>query len=113
LSLENSREDDFFNNPNDPFKLLVRPAELFEAMLGAVDTRGPGSALIVPNDEASGAATDVYESLDAGRMEFESAVLKGLNLGDRGDLGILGDGGALAIRMTGDEAASSGCKNGL
>jgi hypothetical protein len=113
LSLENSREDDFFSNPNDPFKLLVRPAELFEAMLGAVDTRGPGSALMVPNDEASGAATDVYESLDAGRMEFESAGLKDLNLGDRGDLGTLGDGGALAIRMTGDEAASSGCKNGL
>lgn len=43
-------------------------------------------------------------------MEDESVVLKCLNLGDRGDFG---DGGALAMRMTGDEAASSGCKNGL
>lgn len=43
-------------------------------------------------------------------MEDESVVLKCLNLGDRGDFG---DGGALAMRMTGDEAASSGCKNGF
>jgi hypothetical protein len=42
-------------------------------------------------------------------VDDESAVLKGLNLGDRGDFG---DGGALAMRITGDEAASFGCRNG-
>lgn len=66
--------------------------------------------LIVPMEEGSGAAiTDVKDSLEAGRVD-ESVVLKGLNLGDRGDFD---DGGALAMRMTGDEAASSGCKNGF
>lgn len=62
--------------------------------------------LIVPNEDGSGAIVDANESLDAGRVESD---LNGLNLGDRGDLG---EGGALAIRMTGDEAASSGCKKG-
>lgn len=62
--------------------------------------------LMVPNDASSGAIVDAKESLEAGRVESD---LNGLNLGDRGDFG---DGGALAMRMTGDEAASSGCKNG-
>ena len=67
--------------------------------------------LIVPNEEGYGAAiTDVQDSLEAGRVEDESVVLNGLNLGDRGDFG---DGGARAMRMTGDEAASSGCRNGF
>jgi hypothetical protein len=106
LSLLNSRDDFDFSRLKWPFKLFVRP-ELFEAMLGALERRGAGSALIVPNAVSSGAAlTDVYESLDSGRTD-ESVALNGLNLGDFGDLG---DGGALAIRMTGDEAASSGCK---
>lgn len=107
FSLENSRDEDFFNSPNWPFKLLARP-ELFEAMLGAVDTRGPGSVLIVPKLDGSGAIVDANESLEAGRVE--SVGLNGLNLGDRGDFG---DGGALAMRITGDEAASSGCRNGV
>lgn len=113
LSLENSREEDFFRSPNCPFKLFVRPAELLDAMLGAVETRGPGSVLMVPNAESSGTAlTEEYESLDAGRADGSNCLLKGLNLGERGDLGDLGDGGALAMRMTGAVAASSGCKNG-
>lgn len=69
--------------------------------------------LIVPNAVSSGTAlADEEESLDVGRAESFD-LLKGLNLGDRGDLGDLGDGGARAMRMTGERAASSGCKNGL
>lgn len=63
--------------------------------------------LIVPNDAGSWALVDAKESLEAGR--FTSGALNGLNRGDRGDFG---DGGALAMRMTGEDAASSGCKNG-
>lgn len=77
-----------------------------DAILGAIDGRGPGSVVMVPNDVSSGPIVEANESLEAGRVESD---LKGLNLGDRGDFG---DGGALAMRMTGDDAASSGCKNG-
>lgn len=114
----NSR-DDFFKSPNCPLRLFVRPAELLEAILLAVETRGPGSVLIVPNavsSDGGATLTDVWESLDAGRGDVSACLLeKDLNLGESGDLGDLaeGDGGALAIRMTGDEAASSGCKNGV
>lgn len=113
MSFVKSLDDDFFRSPNEPLRLFVRPAELLEAMLVAVETRGrTGSVLIVPNALSSGAAlTDAYESLDAGRVEG-SVDLKGLNLGERGDLGDLGEGGALAMRITGEDAASSGCKNG-
>lgn len=111
MSLDKSRDDDFLSNPKVPFRLLVRPPELLEATLTAVERRGPGSVLIVPNTgPSSGTLTDEYESLDAGRADESFCLLKGLNLGDLGDFG---DGGALAMRMTGDSAASSGCKNGL
>lgn len=114
----NSR-DDFFKSPNCPLRLFVRPAELLEATLLAVETRGPGSVLIVPNavsSDGGATLTDVWESRDGGRGDVSACLLEnGLNLGESGDLGGLneGDGGARAMRMTGDEAASSGCKNGV
>lgn len=99
----NSRED-LFSSPSWLFRLF-RPAEAVDAILGAVETRGPGSAVIVPNAPSSHAAlADVYELLEAGRGDEREGPKV---------LFVFGDGGALAMRMTGAAAASSGCKNGL
>lgn len=71
----------------------------------------------MPKAESSYSALDeVYEALEIGREGGRSAADG--NLGDFGDFGDLGDfalgeGGALAMRITGEAAASSGCRNGL
>lgn len=110
LPWRNSR-DDFFTKVNCPL-ILFLPPELDDAMLGAADTRGPGSAVIVPNEVSSGVALDdAYEPLEGDRSGSTGGG--GLNLGDLGDLGDLGEGGALAMRMVGKSAASSGCRNGV
>lgn len=77
-------------------------------MLAAVEIRGPGSAVIVPNGASPSqtAWEDAYDARDAGLAGDCSAE-------NDFDLEDLGEVGALAMRTIGAAAASSGCKNGL